>query len=218
MQSLVIRLGLAGLTASAMIALIPSGGAAAAEPLPAGTYEVVLPDGAVSFEVFYDGAVRVLSSPDGLEVTFRFDDDVKVLDEFSISSPEGDYEVDIDVDEAGGGYAYEVETLAPPQTATDDASDGDSSGQEQDSAKDDDGSEVTDEDRGRPSDLPAPRACEVSQGQAPEKNPNCPDATEPEADATDADAQDEDVTSPPGRSETRGQGSGGGGAVSRGRR
>lgn len=89
------------------VLLAPVSSAAAAEPLPAGTYEVMVDPGTVSVAVDGAGGVAITAS-DGLTVTLRFDDAGHALDEFTVDTDEADYLVEVDVAD-DGTYTTSVE-------------------------------------------------------------------------------------------------------------
>lgn len=80
--------------------LAPMTSAAAAEPLPSGTYEITVGSGQVTVGVAADGTVSLTAS-DGLVVQLGFDEDGRALDEFTVISDILTYRVEVEIDDSG---------------------------------------------------------------------------------------------------------------------
>lgn len=96
------------LTAMAVVSallLAPVTSAAAAEPLPTGSYSVAVGGGQVTVEVAADGAVEIAAS-DGFVVLLAFDEGGRVLDEFTVSTDAVGYRVEVEVADDGSYSSY----------------------------------------------------------------------------------------------------------------
>jgi len=99
----------AAVAVASLATFLPMGGAAAAsEPLPAGPYTATIDSvGDLSFQVFTDGSVETVATPDEVDVYFKFDADIRVLDQFHVVAADGVYLVTVVVSE-DGDYSVEV--------------------------------------------------------------------------------------------------------------
>ena len=88
--------------------LAPVSTAAAAEPLPAGVYELSIRAGEVAIVVDDDGVT--LAATDGLVAALRFDELGRVLDELTVTTDTSSYRVEIEVG-PDGTYVAVVEQL-----------------------------------------------------------------------------------------------------------
>ena len=91
-------------------------GSARPQALPPGVYIATFTEGPVEVVVKDDGSVE-LDAPASVEVDLEYGDDGEILDAFTVATADGDWAVDVDVDD-DGDYAVTTTPVVPSGQGT----------------------------------------------------------------------------------------------------
>ncbi len=112
------RLGILTAAVVASLTILPMSGAAAAEPLAVGAYDLVLDGKALSISIGEDGTPSI-EAEDGLIVLLSYDELGRVLDVVRVETPDGAYELDVDV-ARDGSYTQSVTAIGDDEVTDED--------------------------------------------------------------------------------------------------